>query len=143
MTSAPYPTAAKGIVFERGAVWLYQNENDEWELPGSLVQDNEQPIEAVARTFKEELGFLVVPREAVYTQLHILQPSTHEKHQVFIATYLCELTTKLDVNPETLKEVDGIFTLYPISKIRTLNMPGFYKEAIEKAWAIEEQKAAI
>lgn len=131
----PYlvPISVKGIVFENGKVWLRHNERNEWELPGGKMDEGEQPEETVVREMREELGFETEVIAIVQSYLYVIKGSSDESHGVLVVSYVCKLTRKtgdFEINGEA-----GIakFRQFDLEEIKDLNMPTFYKEAINKA----------
>ncbi len=131
----PYliPVSVKGIVFENGGVWLRKNERDEWELPGGKIDEGEQPEEAVIRELREELGFKTEVVDIIQTYLYTIKTSQDESRGVLVVSYLCkllEIVTGFELEGEAgLAE----FKKFPVSKVKDLKMPRFYKDAILKA----------
>lgn len=135
MTYQPYlvPVSVKGIVFDDDGVWLRKNERNEWELPGGKIDPGEQPTDTVIRELSEELGFTVEVTDIISSQLYIIQKSTDEEHGVLVLTYLCKLVSKSGIFEENGEAGYAEFKSFPIREVQSLNMPTFYKEAIEKA----------
>lgn len=128
------PISAKGIVFEENSVWLRKNERNEWELPGGKVDVGEQPSQTVIREMQEELGFETKVAKIVQAWVYRIDKSGDESDGVLVLSYLCKLLSKTG-----RFEVEGEaglvkFQKFPISQIETLDMPQFYKDAIQTAW---------
>lgn len=128
------PISAKGIVFEENSVWLRKNERNEWELPGGKVDVGEQPSQTVIREMQEELGFETKVAKIVQAWVYRIDKSGDESVGVLVLSYLCKLLSKTG-----RFEVEGEaglvkFQKFPISQIETLDMPQFYKDAIQTAW---------
>ena len=127
------PISAKGIVFEGDSVWLRKNERGEWELPGGKVDRGEQPLQTVIREMKEELGFEVEVIKVVQAEIYRITQSTDESGGVLVISYLCKLlekTGKFETEGEAGK---AEFKKFPVDEIGQLNMPEFYKKAIQSA----------
>lgn len=128
------PISVKGVVFEGDSVWLRKNERNEWELPGGKIDEGEQPTETVARELREELGFEVEVVKIIHAWVHKIKKSEDEYSNVLVLSYLCKLISKIggfELDGEAGKAEFGKFTL---EEIKTLNMPNFYKNAINLGW---------
>ncbi len=137
-TYIPYniPISVKGIVFDDGKVWLRKNEREEWELPGGKLDQGEQPEQTAVREMKEELGFDVEAITPVQAHLYTIKKSSDESRGVLVVSYLCKLlgkTGEFELEGESGK---AEFKLFSLDEIKDLNMPEFYKEAIQKALKI-------
>lgn len=133
------PISVKGIVYDEGEIWLRKNQRNEWELPGGKIDEEEQPMETVARELKEELGFDVEPVKIIYAWMYKIENSEDESLGVLVLSYLCRLKKKsgsFETEGEAGKAEFGKFSM---DKIEKLNMPDFYKEAIRISW-IEHNK---
>lgn len=132
------PVSAKGIIFEENSVWLRKNERNEWELPGGKVEIGEQPPQTVAREMQEELGFETKVVKIVQAWVYRVDTSSDESDGVLVLSYLCRLISKtgeFEIEGETgLAE----FQKFSVGQIRALNMPQFYKDAIQIAWTNPE-----
>ncbi|MBI2609637.1 NUDIX hydrolase [Candidatus Giovannonibacteria bacterium] len=127
------PISVKGVVFEENSVWLRKNQRGEWELPGGKIEEGEQPMETVKREIFEELGFEVEVAKLIHAWIYTVQSSPDEFEGVLVITYLCRLQKKsgsFEIEGES-----GIaeFAKFKIDEIEKLNMPDFYKKAIELA----------
>jgi 8-oxo-dGTP pyrophosphatase MutT (NUDIX family) len=134
----PYmvPISVKGIVFEDRKVWLRQNERNEWELPGGKLDDGEQPEETIVRELLEELGFETEVVDIIQSHTYIIKKSSDESHGVLVVSYLCKLINKTG-EFENIGEAGKVkFKQFSLDEISGLNIPDFYKEAINKAQAI-------
>ncbi len=132
-TTYRIPISVKGVVFEGGRVWLRKNEREEWELPGGKLEPREQPEQTVVREIKEELGFDVEVVTLVQAYLFTIKNSLDESKGVLIVSYLCKLlekTGKFELNSEA---GPAEFQLFSLEEIEALNMPLFYKEAVQKS----------
>lgn len=129
----PYliPVSVKGIVFEEGKIWLRKNERHEWELPGGKLDEGEQPEQTVVRELKEELGFEVEVKKLVGAHLYTIKKSIDESRGVLVISYHCMLIKKSG-SFELLGEAGRAeFRSFSPDEITTLNMPQFYRDAIE------------
>lgn len=132
----PYliPVSIKGIVIENGKVWLRKNERSEWELPGGKMDEGEQPTETITRELEEELGFKTEVQEIVQAHLYTIKLSIDESRGVLVVTYLCKLINKVG-DFELIGEAgEAKFQQFSTDEIEELNMPQFYKEAINQAF---------
>ena len=134
----PYliPVSVKGIVFEieDQKVWLRKNQRNEWELPGGKMDEGEQPEETVVRELKEELGFDVAVVDIIQAYLFKIKTSQDENKGVLVVSYLCRIVSKtgrFEINGEGGK---AKFAKFSIEKVKKLNMPQFYKDAIQTAY---------
>lgn len=134
MNTYSVPISVKGIVFDNGKVWLRKNERNEWELPGGKLDVGEQPEQTAIREMQEELGFATEVVDIVQSRLYTIKKSSDESRGVLVVSYLCKI-----LNKDGEFEIDGEagkaqFQDFPVNEIEELNMPDFYKEAIQKAW---------
>jgi len=134
MNSYRVPVSVKGIVFEGDAVWLRKNERNEWELPGGKIEQGEQPVETVVREIKEELGFDVKVEKLIDTQMYQVQQSQDESLGVLVVSYLCRLLAKTGTFEIEGEAGKAEFEKYKLQEIQKLNMPQFYREAIQLGW---------
>lgn len=124
------PISSKGIIFEGDSVWLRKNERDEWELPGGKNDEGEQPTETVVRELREELGFEIEIVKIIHAWVYKIKKSENEYSSVFVLSYLCKLISKtgnFELDGEAGKSE---FRKFSLEEIKTLNMPSFYKDAI-------------
>lgn len=127
------PVSVKGIVFEDDKVWLRFNQRNEWELPGGKMDPGEQPEDTCKREIKEELGLEVEPTKIVQTYLYTITKSPDESVGVLVVSYLCNTISKVGEMENIWEEGEAKFERFSLEEIKGLNMPDFYKEAIEKA----------
>ena len=132
----PYlvPISVKGIVFEGDRVWLRKNERNEWELPGGKIDEDEQPTETVVRELKEELGFEVGAKKLIHAWLYKIQKSPDESIGVLVLSYLCKLISKTETFETEGEAGKAEFKKFSLDEIESLNLPKFYKEAIQLGW---------
>lgn len=128
------PISVKGIVFEGGEVWLRKNERGEWELPGGKLDKGEQPSQTVVREMREELGFETEVVKIVHAHMHSISKSIDESGGVIVLSYLCKLLKR--VGDFEIEGEAGLaeFKKFQVKNINELNMPTFYKEAVNMAW---------
>ena len=136
MISYSVPISVKGIVFDKGRVWLRKNERNEWELPGGKLDSGEQPEQTAIREMQEELGFATEVVDIVQSYLYTIKSSNDESRGVLVVSYLCKLLSKTGEF-----EIDGEggkaqFQDFSVDEISKLNMSEFYKIGIQKAWKI-------
>ncbi len=132
----PYriPISVKGVIFEDGRVWLRKNERGEWELPGGKLDRGEQPVQTVSRELHEELGFRIEAVKLIDAYLHVIHDSIDEQDGVLVLYYLCQLVDK-EGAMETIGEAGrATFRLVDREELKTLNMPQFYRVALEQIW---------
>ncbi len=128
------PISAKGIVFEEKSVWLRKNERNEWELPGGKVDLGEQPTQTVTREMREELGFDTEIVKVVYAWVYQIKQSSDESGGVLVLCYLLKLLAKTGDFETEGEAGTAEFKKFSIDTIDRLNMPQFYKKAIQIAW---------
>ena len=128
----PYkiPVSVKGIVIDKGKVWLRKNEHNEWELPGGKLDPGEQPEQTVVRELYEELGFEVIPEELVSAFILNLNRTHDEVDGVLVLVYSCRLVKKsgtFETNGEA-----GISEFKALDKdsLRTLNIDSHYLDIL-------------
>jgi len=135
MSSYRVPISVKGIVFEGSSVWLRKNERAEWELPGGKIDQGEQPTETVVRELKEELGFEVEVVKVIHAWMYTIKKSQDESSGVLVVSYLCKLLSKTGIFEIEGEAGKAEFRKFNIEEIGTLNMPEFYKDAINLGWS--------
>lgn len=135
------PISVKGIVFEKGEVWLRKNERDEWELPGGKLDEGEQPTETVIREMEEELGFEVTVSDLIHAHLYKIKQNNDEVKGVLVISYLCEIQKRVSDFEYVGEAGPAKFKLFPIEEIENLPMPDFYKEAIRSASICHKKKS--
>jgi len=123
------PISAKGIVFDGDSVWLRKNEREEWELPGGKMDEGEQPEETVIRELREELGFVVQVKRLVHVYSYKVD-STDETKGVLVLIYFCKLIKKVGEFEIDGEAGEAEFKKFTPAEIEILNMPEFYKEAV-------------
>lgn len=128
------PISIKGILFDGGSVWLRKNERSEWELPGGKIDEGEQPMEAVTRELREELGFEVEVIKIVHAWMYKIQKSHDESFGVLVLSYLCKLLKKTGTFEMKGESGKAEFKRFDIKEIGVLDMPKFYKNSIHLGW---------
>lgn len=130
------PVSCKGIVFEDERVWLRKNERNEWEIPGGKEDVGEQPEETVVREIKEELGLETTIIDIVDAYMFQINKSTDETKGVLVLSYLCKIVKRVGMFELVSEGGNAKFERFSMEEMRSLNMPDFYKQAIEKAWRV-------
>lgn len=131
----PYaiPVSAKGVVFEDGKVWLRKNQHGEWELPGGKVDQGEQPSQTLTRELREELGIETEVGRLVQAYIHTIDGSIDKQNGVLILSYVCKILSKTG-DFEYIGEMGRAeFKPFAIDELANLNLPSFYKSAINEA----------
>lgn len=128
------PVSVKGIVFQEGKVWLRYNQRNEWELPGGKMDQGEQPEETCARELSEELGFKVTVDKIIQAHLYVIPSSEDESGGVLVISYLCNLEEKTGGFESIGEAGEATFKKFRIEEVADLEMPEFYKLAIQTAW---------
>jgi ADP-ribose pyrophosphatase YjhB (NUDIX family) len=131
------PVSVKGIVFENDKVWLRKNEREEWELPGGKMNQGEQPEETVVRELREELGFEVKVVRIIQVHLYKIKASRDESKGVVVTSYFCELINKSGEFEHIGEAGKAEFNKFSLEEVNTLNMPQFYKDAINGAHLVK------
>ena len=133
------PVSVKGIVFDDGKVWLRKNERNEWELPGGKLDEGEQPEETVVREMEEELGFEVEVQEIIQAYLYQIEVSKDESRGVVVISYLCTIKKRIGEFEIEGEAGRSEFRKFSIDEIKDLNMPEFYKRAINNSFKVINQ----
>jgi len=133
------PISVKGIVFEGHRIWLRKNERDEWELPGGKLDIGEQPEETVVRELREELGFDVSVVDIIQSHLLTLKHPNKYESNVLVVSYLCNLIGKVSDFELEGEAGKAEFNRFSIESISELTMPQFYKEAIIRAYDLNQR----
>ncbi len=131
------PISVKAILFDNNKVWLRKNERNEWELPGGKIDIGEQPEQTVIREIKEELGLKINVINIIQSHVYTVDKSQDESNGVLVLSYLCKIVDnnqKLEIIGEAGR---ARFQTFSINKITHLNMPNFYKNAINKAYKLK------
>lgn len=138
MTYTPYlvPVSVKGIVFDDDTVWLRCNERGEWELPGGKMDPGEQPAETVIREMREELGYEVTVNDLISAHMYTIKKSMDESYGVLVLMYKCAINARSGIFELEGEAGKAEFKAFKLAEIDNLNMPLFYKDAINKASTI-------
>jgi len=120
-----YPTSVKGVLLVDRKVLLVKNSRDEWELPGSRIDEGEQHSQTLSREFAEELSLEVVMSAPIDSYSFEVIPGRH----VFIVTYGCTLVGEFR---PAISHEHTEHCLWPIERLSELNLPVGYKRSIEK-----------
>lgn len=128
------PVSIKGIVIEDNKIWLRFNQRNEWELPGGKMDAGEQPEETCMREIEEELGLKVEIKEIIQAYLYTIEISPDESKGVLVVSYLCNILKKVGNHEIEWEEGTAKFKQFGHNEINDLNMPEFYKKAINKVW---------
>ncbi len=134
MKSYKIPISVKGIVFDNNSVWLRKNEREEWELPGGKIDQGEQPTETLIRELREELGFEIEVMAIIHVWVHRINDSQDESLGVLVLSYLCRVLSKTGIFETESEGGKSKFKKFKLDEIKNLNIPEFYKDAINLAW---------
>jgi 8-oxo-dGTP pyrophosphatase MutT (NUDIX family) len=132
MDSNRLPISIKGVVIEKGRVWLRKNPRDEWELPGGRLEEGEQPAETVVREMREELGFEVSVMKILHSGVLSIPVAGGAKF-VFIVSYLCELKDKRGEFEWQGEDGEASFKSFLLAELEALCMPEIYRNAVGEA----------
>lgn len=127
------PLSVKGIVKERGKLWLRRNEWGKWELPGGRVDGDEQPEETVVRELAEELGLRVKAERIV--DFYIWRKEFGDNPIIGIFTYNCRMLSRdgeLELEGEAGKTRFGQFSTE--EALALSDLPDLYKRAIKQTY---------
>ena len=122
-----FPVSIKGVLFEGERVVLLENERREWELPGGRLEPSEDPSDALAREFREELGIAI----AIGTLLDCWVYDVLPGRSVVIVTYGVDRSDHAALRISDEHRRLGRFGL---GEIDDLPMPENYRRSI-RAWA--------
>ena len=122
-----YPVSIKGVLVLGERVLLVKNPRDEWELPGGRVDEGESHAQTLAREFAEELSIAVAVGKLIDSYVFEVIPGK----RVSIVTYGCTLAG--DFAPRLSAE-HSEHCLWPVARLREINLPAGYRRSIEK-WA--------
>ena len=82
---------------------------------------------------QEELGFTVKVKDLVSAHLYTITRSFDESRGVLVLSYTCEVLDKNGIFELEGEAGKAEFQKFPISEVKNLQMPNFYKEAIARA----------
>src|SRR5580693_9323313 len=120
-----YPVSVKGLVFIGDKILLLKNERNEWEPPGGKIEPGEDPKQCVLREIKEELNITVEIDRLLDTWMYRVGGRVN----CFVVIYRCKPLKENEQQIQLSWEHDR-FGLFSMDEIRTLNLPGRYKETI-------------
>ena len=122
-----FPVSIKGVLFEGERVVLLENERREWELPGGRLEPSEDPSDALAREFREELGIAI----AIGTLLDCWVYDVLPERGVVIVTYGVDRSGHAALR---LSDEHRRLGRFDLGEIDDLPMPENYRRSI-RAWA--------
>jgi 8-oxo-dGTP pyrophosphatase MutT (NUDIX family) len=98
------------------------------------MDQGEQPEDTITRELQEELGFETEVVEILDAHLYTVKVSLDESRGVLVVTYLCKLNKKIGGFELNGEAGSAEFKQFGLNEIDNLNMPNFYKLAIQKAY---------
>lgn len=108
-----YAAGAFAIILnKKGEVLLcHREDRDLWSMPGGIIDNNENPWQAVIREVKEETGLIVkIDR---LTGMYFKAATTKEKNENLLFSFLCQVKSgRLTTSRETSK-----FKYFPTHKL--------------------------
>jgi ADP-ribose pyrophosphatase YjhB (NUDIX family) len=116
----------KGVLIEEGWVLLLENERGEWELPGGRPDPGEDPADALAREFAEELGVAVAVGAIVDCWNYEVLPGRH----VMIVTYA---VTRAERGGLRLSAEHRRFGWFALAELDRLPVPEGYRRSVRAA----------
>ena len=122
-----YPISAKGIVPVNGRIALVKNERNEWELPGGKIRASETPEHCALREIKEELNIDASIDYLLDTWMY----KVVGKVNVLCIIYLCK-PIEMDERLIKISFEHNDYGLFTFEQIQSLNMPGRYKDTLNK-----------
>lgn len=120
----PIPISVKGVLLLDERVVLVKNSRDEWELPGGRIEPGEDPTQALAREFLEELSLTVNVGNAIDSYTFEVIPGRF----VVISTFGCTLDGSF---VPRLSEEHIAHCAWPVSRLSELNLPVGYRRSVE------------
>jgi mutator protein MutT len=124
-----YPVSIKGLVFMGDKLLLVKNERDEWEPPGGKIEPAETPEQCVLREIKEELNITAEIDSLLDAWIY----KVGGKVNCFVVIYLCK-PLKEGEREIKLSFEHNEYGLFTLDEIKNLNMPGRYKNTLEKIY---------
>ena len=121
--------ALKAIVVKDNKVLLVQDprgHKDTWEIPGGRMNIEEEPKEAVAREFYEEMGAKIKVGDVVYMEQFI---QSNENARAFVIVFEATLINE-DVTFSVPNEEVSAVGWFEESEIQNLNLYEEYKRAL-------------
>jgi ADP-ribose pyrophosphatase YjhB (NUDIX family) len=129
--SAP---AVEGLLERDGRVLLSKRgiepRRGRWDLPGGFLEEGEEPLDGLAREFREETGLAVRPLEWLGTHLE-----PYDDHYVLGLTWLVEG----DGDPQAADDVEELAWFGPDDLPR--EMAFAHQERLLREWAARQQHA--
>jgi mutator protein MutT len=123
-----YPVSVKGILYINNKIVLLKNERNEWEPPGGKIEPNETPEQCVLREIKEELNIDACVQSLQDAWMY----RVGGKVNVFVLIYRCN-PMMMDEQKIKLSFEHNEFGLFSPDEIKSLNMPGRYKDSINRS----------
>ena len=120
----------KGVLIERGAVLLLENERGEWELPGGRPEPGEEPHATLAREFAEELGAEIAVGPLVDCWHYEVLPDRH----VMIVTYR---VTRAAADELRISAEHRRFGWFALAALDALSLPEGYRRSIRAVINVE------
>jgi 8-oxo-dGTP diphosphatase len=129
--SAP---AVEGVLERDGKVLLSKRAIEPrrgyWDLPGGFLEEGEEPLDGLAREFREETGLVVLPREWLGTHLE-----RYKHYFVLGLTWLVEA----DGDPRPADDVEELAWFGPDELPDEMAFP--HQDELLRAWAARQQQA--
>ena len=102
---------ATGVLVHQGRVLVQKRKPDDvwpglWEFPGGVIEPGENPRQAVAREFAEEVALAVEPLEKITVIRY-----SYTRYRVTMHAYVCRLAEGTTDEPVFHEAVDGGFVL--------------------------------
>lgn len=116
----------KGIVVKDGKILCLKDHGGKWELPGGRIDFGENPEQALAREFSEELHVARVQIGSIVRAWTFLVDREESERQYVVLVYTCEISNQSLVKSDEHLEY-GWFTR---DEVQGLAMRDGYKEAI-------------
>jgi 8-oxo-dGTP diphosphatase len=118
----------KGCVIEDGKIFMLQDRNGMWELPGGRINFGEHPQAALQREFKEELGVGDVAVGKLVDIWDFVVFAEGDEYQFIVVVYICQAKlTDAQISDEHVK-ADWL----PINQLSDYDMREGYRKVIQK-----------